>query len=118
MHRVLAEQQAIEDRFLSRSARLDRAEQEYYARYGAIGVDPPEPAAPQLLDERVLAPARHNMMLIDISEIPASRFGIAVRDARGTLREPSEEEYHFVRKQEKGPHHFTYIKYQREDGPM
>lgn len=118
MHRVLAEEKEIEDRFLSRGARLDKAESEYYAKYGAIGTDAPEPRPPQLLDSRLMSPSRHSVMLIDVSELPASRFAIALRNEQGELREPNAIEYEFIRKQEKGPFNFTYVKYHNEDNPM
>ncbi len=118
MHRVLAEERAIEDRFLSRSARLDKAEERYYAKYGHIGSEVPQPREANYLEERIMSPSRHSIMLIDVSEMPASRFGIAVRDVRGRLREPNESEYYYIRKQEKGPHPFTYIKYHNEQNPM
>lgn len=111
---MLAEERAVEGRYFSRSQRLDRAEEEYYARWGAIGVDPPPLPEPQLLDDRLMPPTRHNLMMIDISELPAARFGIAVRDRRGWLREPDENEYQYVRKQEKGKFPFTYIAYYPE----
>jgi hypothetical protein len=118
MHRVQAEEKAIEDRFLSRSARLDKLEEQYYATYGAIGTDPPEDEPALKLDDRLVSPSRHSIMMIDISEIPASRFAIAVRRKNGELQEPTEQEYFFVKHQEKGIHNFTYVKYHREDVPM
>lgn len=115
LHRVLSEQQSIEDRFLSRSDRLDKAEQHYYAKWGAIGVEiPKEPTVQPLLDERLMAPTRHNVMLVDISELPAARYTMGIRHRDGTLREPNEETYQFARKREKGNSEFTYVKYHQE----
>jgi len=118
MHRVLAEEQAIEDRFLSRGARLDKAEERYYAKYGHIGTDVPAPRPWKYLDNRVMSPSRNSIIMVDTSEMPASRFAIAIRDKRGRLREPDEQEYYYIRKQEKGLHPFTYIKYHNENNPM
>jgi len=118
IHRVLAEQQQVDDRFMSRSARLDKQEALYHAKYGAIGAEPSAPHKPKLLDDRLMPPQRCNIMMVDISELPAARYAIAVRDKRGVLREPTHEEYNYVRKQEKGRHQFTYIKYHKEEAPM
>jgi len=118
MHRVLAEEKAIEDRFLSRGERLDKAEQVYYAKYGAIGTTPPDPLPPKDLDPRVMSPSKRSVMLIDVSEMPASRFAMALRTKEGALREPNEDEYNYIRKQEKGSFPFTYVKYHIEDNPM
>lgn len=115
LHRVLSEEKDIEDRFLSRGERLDRAEQAYYAKWGAIGTEPPVEADEMpKLDERLMSPTRHSMVLIDTSEAPAARYGLAVRHPDGTLREPNEETYQFARKRERGQHHFVYTKYYRE----
>ena len=118
MHRVLAEERAIEERFLHRSARLDRAEERYYEKYGYIGSEPPAAKEPKQLDERIMTPSRRSIIMVDTSEMPASRFSIAVREKRGKLREPTEAEYTYIRKQEKGNHTFTYIKYHNENNPM
>jgi len=118
MHRVLAEERAIEERFLSRSARLDLAEQRYYEKYGYLGRDVPDAAPAMLLDERLMSPSRHSLVLIDTSELPASRFSLAIREKTGRLREPDETEYHYIRKQEKGTHPFVYVKYHKENNPM
>jgi hypothetical protein len=72
----------------------------------------------ELLDDRLMPPTRHNVLLVDISELPAARYTMAIRHRDGTLREPNEETYQFVRKREKGDHHFTYVKYHKEDVPM
>lgn len=115
LHRVKTEEQSIEDRFLSRGDRLDKAEQEYYAKWGAIGTEPPaEPEVQPLLDSRLMAPTRHNLVMVDTSEIPAARYAIAVRHRDGTLREPNEALYQYIRKREKGNHHFVYVKYHSE----
>jgi hypothetical protein len=118
MHRVLAEERAIEERFLSRSARLDLAEQRYFERYGYLGSEAPEPLPPNRLDERLMSPSRNSILLIDTSELPASRFALAVREKSGRLREPDEKEFNYIRKQEKGPHPFVYVKYHNEGNPM
>ena len=119
LHRVLDEEKSIEDRFLSRGQRLDKAEKEYYAKWGAIGTEPPaEPSVQPLLDQRLMAPTHHNICMIDISELPSARYGIAIRHRDGTLREPDEKTYQFVRKREKGDNHFVYVKYHKEDVPM
>ena len=120
LHRALAEEKDIEDRFLSRGERLDRAEQKYYAKWGAIGTKPPEePEEMPLLDNRLMAPSRHSIMLIDTSEAPAARFGMAVRHTDGTLREPNEKTYQFARRREKGKNHFVYVKsYFEQNTPL
>lgn len=118
LHRLLAEEKAVEDRYLSRSQRIDAMEREYYAKWGALGLDLPPPPEPNLLDLRLLPPSRQHMLFLDTSELPSNRFAMAFRDKSGCLREPTEEEYQFVRKQEKGIYEFTYIKYHSQQTPM
>jgi len=52
---------------------------------------------------------RYNMVLTDISGIKKGDFGIAVRDTNGTLREPTDTEFRWVRKREK--HHKAFFRY-------
>lgn len=119
MSKVIAEDQAVQERFLSKSQLADKRESEYFARAGAIGVPSQKAAAPPaILDERVVAPARHGMVFVDLSEAKADRFAIAVRDRSGILREPTPQEFYFVKAREKGTHRFQYIQYHKEQAPM
>lgn len=119
MSKVIAEDQAVQERFLSKSQLADKRESEYFARAGAIGVPSQKAAAPPaILDERLVAPARHGMVFVDLSEAKADRFAIAVRDRSGILREPTPQEFYFVKAREKGTHRFQYIQYHKEQAPM
>jgi len=64
----------------------------------------------ELYSTQVQEKNRYSYVLTDISDIKKSTFGIAVRDTNGTLREPTDTEFRWVRKREKHPKAFFRYK--------
>jgi hypothetical protein len=96
---------------------LSEIERDYHKDMGAYGETVPARIAPLNLDDTKFHPNRFSWVLTDISDIANNNFSIAVRDAKGHLREPNAVEYDMVRKKEKRQNEeFFYVQY-REHYP-
>ena len=127
MAAVLQEEREIEERFLTKQARLAKRESEHFARHGPIGAatapkytrkadnndNYQQPAV--LRDGRLLPPIPHHLVMVDISERRQDRYSMAVRDVTGWLRQPTPIEFVNARRRERSEKaRFVYTEYRQE----
>jgi hypothetical protein len=90
-----------QNRLRALGEQLSEIERDYHQDMGAYGERVPARVKPKALDSTLFHPNRYSWVMTDISDAKNNNFSIAVRDAKGELREPNADEYALVRNKEK-----------------